>query len=155
MTTFMQLSMSIACAMAASASATLKRWVTKSRSGKMSWNFSRSFRLDDVAGRGMIAHADHPHLPRRDVVRVEDDVADIGEDAGDDVHAAAADHLDALRDRLGDAGAFEREVGAAALGQVADPRDDLLGREAGDVDRVVGAEALGDRRGDSRSGRGR
>ena len=89
------------------------------------------------------------------MVRIEGDGADIGKDAGDDVHAAAADHLDAERDRLGDAGAFERDVGAAAFGQVADLFEDLLGREAGDVDGVVGAEASWRRRGDSRSGRGR
>ena len=76
----------------------------------------------------MVAHADEPHLARGDVVRIEGHRADIGKDAGDDVHAAAADHLDAERYRLGDAGAFERDVGAAAFGEVAHLFQDFLGR---------------------------
>ena len=50
-------------------------------------------------------------------VRIDRDVSDIGEHAGDKIGAAAARHLQPLGDRLGDPGAFDDDVAATPLGQ--------------------------------------
>ena len=78
----------------------------------------------------MVGHAKEADLVGQQMpVRIDGDVADIGEHARDKIGAAAPRHLEPLGDRLGDPGAFDDDVAAAPLGQIPHGLDAIgLGR---------------------------
>ena len=64
----------------------------------------------------MVGHAEQADLVGQQMpVRIDGDVADIGEHAGDEIGAAAPRHLQPFGDRLGDPCAFDDDVAAAPL----------------------------------------